>query len=114
MEISVSSDPRYERHDADLIHEVAIGMAEAALGTSVEVPLIEGGFTDLEIPQGTQPGTSFTIRGSGMHRLGQRNRGDLIVVVDVSVPVELSDEEEDLMRRWADLRGERINRPAET
>lgn len=114
VEISVTDDPRYERHDADLIHEVAIGLAEAALGTRVEVPLIEGGTTGLEIPGGTQPGTSFTIRGSGMHRLGQRTRGDLIVVVDVSVPDQLSDEEETLLRRWADLRGERINRPAET
>ena len=114
VEISVADDPRYERHDADLIHKVSIGLAEAALGTSVEVPLIEGGHTDVEIPEGTQPGTSFTVRGSGMHRLGQRTRGDLIVVVDVSVPRQLTDEEEDLLRRWAELRGERINRPAET
>lgn len=114
VEISVADDSRYERHDADLIHEVSIGLAEAALGTRVEAPLIEGGTTDVEIPGGTQPGTSFTIRGSGMHRLGQRARGDLIVVVDVSVPRELSDDEEDLLRRWAELRGERVNRPAET
>lgn len=114
VEISIAPDPRYERHDADLIHHVVVGLAEAALGTRVEVPLIEGGTTDLEVPPGTQPGTSFTIRGSGMHRLGQRTRGDLIVVIDVSVPLELTDEEEELLRRWADLRGERVDRHAET
>lgn len=114
VEILVADDPRYERHDADLVHRVSVGLAEASLGTRVEVPLIEGGTTELEVPGGSQPGTSFVIRGSGMHRLGQRSRGDLIVVVDVAVPEELSEEEEELLRRWAELRGEMINRPAGT
>ena len=44
--------------------------------------------------------------------LGRRQRGDLVVVVDVAVPESLSEEEEDLLRRWAELRGERTDRPA--
>lgn len=114
VEISVAEDPRFERQDADLIHQLSIGLAEATLGTRVEVPLIDGGTTDLEVPGGTQPSTSFLIRGAGMHRLGRRGRGDLLVVIDVTVPQNLSDEEEELLRKWAELRGERINRPAGT
>lgn len=114
VEISVAPDPRFERKDNDLIHRVTVGLAEAALGTRIEVPLIDGGTSDLEIPAGTQPSTSILMKGLGVHRLGQRNRGDLIVVVDVSIPAQLSDEEEDLLRRFAELRGEKINRPAET
>jgi molecular chaperone DnaJ len=112
VEVTVEDDSRFERHDADLVYRIAIGIAEAALGTKVEVPTIGGGVTTLEIPRGTQPGALFTIRDEGMSILGRRGRGDLIVAVDVTVPETLSAEEEDLLRRWAELRGERTDRPA--
>jgi molecular chaperone DnaJ len=112
VEVHVSPDPRFERHDADLIHQVSIGIAGAALGTKVTVPLIEGGETDLEIPAGTQPGAIFQMAGLGVTRLGRRSRGDLHVVVSVEVPKDLAAEEVELLRRWADLRGERTDRPA--
>ena len=114
VEISVAADPRFQREGADLIHRVSIGLAEAALGTRIEVPLIEGGTTNLEIPSGTQPGTSMKLSGMGTHKLGQRSRGDLVVIVEVSVPSELSPEEEEVLRQFAELRGEKTNRPAET
>ncbi|HEX6147273.1 MAG TPA: molecular chaperone DnaJ [Acidimicrobiia bacterium] len=112
VEVHVSPDPRFERRDADLVHQVSIGIAEAALGTRVTVPLVEGGETDLEIPAGTQPGAVFRMNGLGVTRLGRRSRGDLHVVVAVEVPTELTPDEEDLLRRWSDLRGERTDRPA--
>ncbi len=96
------------------MHRTAIGIAEAALGTRIEVPTIDGDPAPLEIPRGTQPGTVFTIPGHGMTVLGRRSRGDLIVVVDVSIPDDLDDEQEELLRRWAELRGERTDRPAST
>jgi molecular chaperone DnaJ len=74
--------------------------------------LIEGGETELDIPAGTQPGTVFRLEGLGMTHLGRRSRGDLHVVVSVTVPTDLTREEEELLRRWADLRGERTDRPA--
>ncbi len=110
----MATDDRFEREGADLIHGVSVGLAEAALGTRIEVPLIEGGTADLEIPPGTQPGTSMKMPGLGTHKLGQRSRGDLIVIVEVSVPSALSPEEEEALRRFAELRGEKTNRPAET
>jgi molecular chaperone DnaJ len=112
VEIAVMDDPRFERHDSDLVHRTSIGIAEATLGTRIEVPTIDGDPTTLDIPRGTQPGSAFTLSGQGMSHLGRRGRGDLVVVVDVAIPDELADDEEDLLRRWAELRGERIDRPA--
>ena len=112
VEVHVMPDPRFERHEADLIHRLTIGIAEAALGARVTVPLVEGGTTDVDIPAGTQPGAVFRLAGLGVTRLGRRSRGDLHVVVSVEVPTELTTEEEEILRRWADLRGERTDRPA--
>ena len=112
VEVTVAEDPRFERHDADLVHHASVGIAEATLGTRLDVPLIEGDTMDLDVPKGTQPGSTFRIRGRGVTVLGRRARGDLLVVVDVAIPDELTAEEEDLLRRWAELRDEKINRPA--
>jgi molecular chaperone DnaJ len=114
VEVMVADDPRFERHDSNLVHRTSIEFAEAALGIRIEVPTIDGEPTPLEIPRGTQPGSLFTIPGYGMTHLGRRRRGDLVVVVDVAVPKSLDAEEEELLRRWAELRGERTNRPAST
>ena len=114
VEVVVRADPRYQRVDSDLIHGVTVGIAEATLGSRVEIPLIEGGFTEVEIPPATQPGAVFRLSGLGMPILGRRGRGDLQVVVAVRIPDLLSAEEESLLRRWADLRGERTDRPAST
>lgn len=114
VEVMVVDDPRFERHDSDLVHRTSIGIAEATLGTAIEVPTIDGDPVSLEIPRGTQPGSVFTVAGHGMTQLGRRVRGDLMVVVDVAIPETLHGEEEELLRRWAELRGERTNRPAST
>jgi molecular chaperone DnaJ len=114
VEVEVMPDPRFERHDTDLVHHTTIGIAEAALGTGVEVPTIDGDTITIDVARGTQPGAVFPVPGRGMPMLGHRRRGDLIVVVDVAIPETLTEEEEDLLRRWADLRGERTDRPAST
>lgn len=114
VEVYVGADERFERVDSELVHRATVGIAEATLGTRLDIPLIDGGTASLEVPAGTQPRSSFRIRGKGMTHLGRRTRGDLIVAVDVEIPEDLSNEEEDLLRRWADLRGEVIERPAST
>jgi molecular chaperone DnaJ len=114
VEVMVEPDPRFERQDADLVHRVSVGITEAALGTRLQIPLIDGETTDLELPAGTQPRSVFRIRGKGMTHLGRRTRGDMAVVVDVVIPSDLSPDEEDLLRRWAEIRGERLDRPAST
>ncbi len=76
------------------------------MGTTVEVPLIEGGSERLEVAAGTQPGAVRRVAGAGMGRLGRRGRGDLIIEIGVTIPSDLSVEEEDLLRRFAELRKE--------
>lgn len=112
VEVVVSDHEEFQREGDDLVHHVTVGLAEAALGTEVEVPLIGGGSESVEIPAGTQPGWISRVRGEGMGRLGRRSRGDLVVVADVVVPVDLSDEEEELLRRYASLRGEQPVQPS--
>ena len=112
VEVSVADDERFERRDSDLVHRTVIGFAEATLGTRIEIPLIDGDTKELDIPRGTPPGHVFQLRGQGMSILGRRNRGNLLVVVEVEVPESLTTEEEEVLRRWAEVRGERTNRPA--
>lgn len=112
VEVVVSDDERYRRDGDDLIHHVTVGMAEAALGTEVEVPLLGGGSENVHIPGATQPGWTTRLPGEGMGRLGRRGRGDMIVVADVVVPVDLTAEQEELLRRYAESRGERPTQPS--
>ncbi|MDX1448985.1 MAG: J domain-containing protein [Acidimicrobiia bacterium] len=107
VEIQVRPDERFERVGDDLVHRVVVGIAEAALGTTIEIPLLDGTSRDLEVPAGTQPGWVARLPGEGMTRLGRRGRGELQIVVEVEVPTDLSDEEEDLLRRFADLRAQK-------
>jgi molecular chaperone DnaJ len=110
VEVTVDDDSRFERHDADLVHRTSVGIAEAVLGTTLDVPLVEGETIELDVPNGTQPGTVFRIRGRGMTVMGRRVRGDMLVVVEVAIPDRVSMEEEDLLRRWAEIRDEKVHR----
>jgi len=106
VEIRVLGDPRFVREGDDLFYAAPIDIAQAALGTDVSVPLIDGESMDVPIPPGTQPGQTITIPGKGMGRLGRRGRGNLKVVVEVVVPERLSKEEERALREFSDLRGD--------
>ena len=101
VEIRVLPDERFERHGADLVHRVRLGLAEAALGTSLKVPTVEGEDLDLEVPPGTQPGTVFKLARLGMPRLRRRGRGDLLVEVQVVVPTSLNAAQEAALRAFA-------------
>lgn len=114
VEVFVGDDPRFERRDSDLLYRASVGIAEATLGSRIEVPLIGGGAVELNVPAGTQPATLLTVSGEGMTVLGRRVRGDLIVAIDVKIPKELTEDEEKALRQWGEIRGERIDRPAST
>lgn len=110
VEIHVEPDDRFVRDGDDLIVRFELGMAQAALGTEIETPLIEGGFHKIDVPRGSQPGTVFPLRGRGMDRLGRRGRGDMFVEINVRVPETLSPDEEDALRSYASMRGEETSR----
>jgi len=94
------------REGDDLHVSVNIPMTGAALGTSVTVQTLDGD-VDLTIKPGTQSGAVIPIRGKGMTRLRGGGRGELFAHIDVEVPTKLSKEEEQILKKFAELRGEK-------
>lgn len=109
VQVRVAPDPSLSRVGDDLHHRVQIDIAEAALGKTIPVPLVDGSATEIDIPAGTQSGTVFRMNRQGMPRLQRRGRGDLLVEVDVMVPTDLSADETALLQEFADMRGETPN-----
>ncbi|HWQ28319.1 MAG TPA: molecular chaperone DnaJ, partial [Dehalococcoidia bacterium] len=103
--VQVRPHPLFRRDEDDLIYELPVNFAQAALGSEVSVPLIDGS-TKLKVPPGTQSGHLFRLRGKGVPHLRGGGRGDMLVVVDVTVPTELSDEQRQLLERLAATLGE--------
>jgi molecular chaperone DnaJ len=108
VEIRVLPDERFVRDGDDLMYELELDIAQAALGSEVSIPLVEGDTTSLSVPAGTQPGQRFPIVGRGVGRLGRRGRGNLNVIAKVVVPTKLSKEEERTLRDYAELRGDSV------
>jgi molecular chaperone DnaJ len=100
--ISVLPHPLFERDGQNLVCRVPITFAQAALGTTLEVPTLEGR-GELEIPAGTQSGAVFKLGGKGMPDPRRRGLGDLLVQVIIEVPKKLSKEEQALLRELAEL-----------
>jgi molecular chaperone DnaJ len=98
--ISVGSDELFERDGADLYCDVHVPMVTAALGGHVEVPTIEGGRVKINIPEGSQSGTKFRLKGSGMSQLRRKTRGDMFVELRVEVPTNLSARQKELLREF--------------
>ena len=96
--ISVREDPRFLRDGSNLITAVDVSAPAAALGTTVLVPTLDGD-VELEVPAGTQPHETLTLKGRGMPELRGRRNGDLRVVVNVVIPKRLSRSQKDLLRQ---------------
>jgi len=107
--LSIAPHERFRREGETVLSELTISYPQAVLGGSVEVDTLHGE-TVLEIPPGTPPGKQLRLRGQGIERLGGGGRGDHVVQVEVQVPHprDLDDEERDLLRRLAELRGEPV------
>jgi len=103
--VTVDQDEHFVRDGDDLIHRQDITMIEAALGTTVYVPALDGDI-ELELPAGTQPGEVKVYRNRGVPVLQGYGRGDLKVVVNVQVPRHLSDEQREVLEQFAALSGE--------
>jgi molecular chaperone DnaJ len=99
--VTVMPDQRFVREGDDLITVVPVSAPRAALGDTITVEALDEPI-EVEIPSGTQPGRTITLRGRGMPRIGGGRRGDLHVVVDVSIPKRLNDRQRELLRELAD------------
>ena len=96
----------FTRDGNNLYMEALITYTQAALGDDIFIPTIDGKEHKLHIPDGSQSGTRITVKGKGMPNPRGFSRGDLIVEVKVLTPTKLTDEQKDLLKKLAELRGE--------
>jgi molecular chaperone DnaJ len=108
--VTVKPHEIFVRQGDDLYIEIPITFVQAALGTTIKVPTLEGD-TDLEVRPGTQPGEIYTLKGKGVNRLNRSGQGSLHVGIKVEIPKRLTKEQEELLRRFADLSGDDIKDP---
>lgn len=102
VDIYVKEHPLFQRDGINLTCRVPVGYTQAALGTALEIPTLNGRH-ELDVPPGTQPGEVFRLRGLGMPDPHGGRRGDLFVEVQVEVPRKLSSRQEELLRELAEL-----------
>jgi len=100
---NVKPDRFYRRDGLDIIAPVSINIAQATLGTKINVALLDGKKVALKIPAGTASGKRFRVKGQGIAKGAQK--GDLIVEVSIAVPEKLSEEQQRMMREFADAGG---------
>jgi molecular chaperone DnaJ len=96
--VNIPEHPVFKRRDSDIYLEARVNAVDAMLGTELKVPTLYGDVT-LEVPSGTQPGTSFKIKGRGLPRLNSFGKGDQYAVVRVDVPKSLSGRQKDLLKQ---------------
>jgi molecular chaperone DnaJ len=110
VHLRVEPDARFERSGTDLVTTMHLSVAQAALGTEVEMDTLDGPYL-LAVPAGVQTGRVLKVAGHGVPRLRGGRRGDLLVSVFVDTPLKLSKEEDELLRKLATLRGEQVQPP---
>jgi molecular chaperone DnaJ len=105
VEVAVAPHPLFEREGNDIIYRQDLTMVQAALGTTVAVPTLDGE-EEVAFPPGTQPAEVKVLRGRGVPRLNRAGRGDMHVVVNVMIPRDLTDEQKELLRELEECCGE--------
>jgi molecular chaperone DnaJ len=111
VHMRVADHDMYQREDDDLVTDIEVSIAQAALGSTIDLPTLDGDEV-LDIPSGTQHGREFVLKGRGVPRLSQggrsRGRGDLRARIVVAVPTKLNSAERELLRKYAESRGEQV------
>ena len=104
LQITVKEHSIFTRRGDDIICHMPITFAEAALGSEMEVPTLDGKVR-YQVPEGTQNGSVFRLREKGIPHLNGRGRGDQLVYVQVEVPKNLTAQQKELLRKFADALG---------
>jgi len=107
--INVYSHELFKRSDENLFFEYPVSIADAALGTSLEIPTIDGAKAKIKIPAGTQGGKQFRLKGKGMPYMRGSGNGDLYVQVNTEVPVSLNKEQKELLEKFRKIENEKSN-----
>ena len=103
--IAVREHPVFTREGNDVVCEIPISFPQAALGCETEVPTLDGKVS-LKIPEGTQSGKVFRLRGKGIPSLQGYGRGDQLVLIKVETPVNLNRQQKELLEEFARISGE--------
>ena len=103
--LNVEPHEFFERDGDDVILELPLCFTEAALGCKKELPTPLGETCRLTIPEGTQAGKVFRVKGEGAPNVHGQGKGDLLVKVSIETPVGLSDKQKELLRSFAELEG---------
>ena len=103
--VGVRKHSFFERDGYNLLCDIPLTVPEAVLGAEIKVPTLDGEIP-YSIPEGTQTGTVFTVKGKGIPYVNSTRRGDLIFRVNVEIPKGLNDRQKDAMRAFADSCGE--------
>lgn len=106
--ITVKPHQMFKRDGYDVKLDMPITFVQAALGDEVEVPTLDGK-VKYKIPEGTQSGTVFRLKGKGIHQLHSKARGDQLIKVIVEVPKSLSEKQKDALREYAKITGNEVN-----
>ena len=99
--VTVRPDPMFERDNYDVWVHVPITFSQAVLGAAIEVPTVDGK-VEYNVPEGTQSGATFRMRGKGVPYLGGRGRGDQYVKVNVEIPKKLSRSQREALKAFED------------
>lgn len=107
--LDVEEHPFFKREGTEIFCEVPISFPQAALGTEIEVPTIDG-TAKLKIPAGTQSGKLFTIKGKGAPRVGGQHRGNQNVRIYVEIPAKLTARQKELLEEFAAINGDEVSK----
>ena len=107
--INVHSHELFKRSDENLFFEFPVSIADAALGSSIEIPTIDGSKAKIKIPAGTQSGKQFRLKEKGMPHMRGGGFGDLYVQVNTEVPVNLNSKQKELLEKFREIENEKSN-----
>jgi len=105
--IRVKPHPQFQRDGTTVLYEQPVSFYQAAMGAELEIPTIDGS-VKWTLPAGTQPGTTFRLRGKGIPELRGRGRGDQFVTVRVQVPRSMTGEQKEALRAFGAAMGENV------
>ena len=100
--VSIKEHPVFERDGNDLYCIVPVTFPQAALGAELEIPQLDGSMEKFDLPEGTQNGARFTLRGCGVKGVRSSRKGDMIIQILVEVPKNLTSEQKKLLNAFAD------------
>ena len=107
--VSIEPHNIFKRSEENLYYELPVSIADAALGTTVEVPSIDGGKTKIKIPSGTQGGKQLRLKGKGMPILRRNIYGDLYIRIITEVPTSLTKRQRELLSEFKNLEDTKSN-----